>query len=335
MLISFGIAGFWFLVFAVSFLRDRRLFQNAIFLVLALMFAGIAVIFAVENVNETAARLLVAAIVVAIPVAIAVLAVFLVVNGVTMLRREGRRPANLLSLLAGLGIIGFVIFSVAVQQIGWEPLAVVRSALIGVLTYVSFLFVCFLVYAFVYSRVRSSRKVDFIIVLGSGLRGSRVPPLLASRLDRGKQVYDRAVRRGRSPMMITSGGQGRGEDLPESHAMASYLIERGVPEQRILREDRSTTTLENLTFSRELMVARQPKYRCLIVTNNFHAFRAALTARKAKVNGQVIGSPTAAYYWPTATIREFVAILYTHKYLNGIICLIIILPSIWQFRLAP
>jgi uncharacterized SAM-binding protein YcdF (DUF218 family) len=330
MLISFGIAGFWFLVFAVSFGRDRRLFKNAVFLVLALMFAGLGAIFALEAVNKTAARLLVVAILVAIPVAIAVLAVFLVVNGVTMLRREGRRPANLLSLLAGLAIIGFVVFGVAVQKIGWEPLAAVRSVLIGVLTYFSFLFVCFLAYAFVYSRVRSSRKVDFVIVLGAGLRGSRVPPLLASRLDRAKQVYDRAVRRGRSPLIITSGGQGPDEDIPESHAMASYLIERGVPADRVLREDRSTSTWENLTFSRELMVARQPKYRCLIVTNNFHAFRAALTARKAKVNGQVIGSPTAAYYWPTATIREFVAILFSHRYLNGGICLLITAGAVLQ-----
>ncbi len=112
--------------------------------------------------------------------------------------------------------------------------------------------------------------------------------------------------------------------------MASYLIERGVPADRILREDKSTSTMENLTFSRELMVDLRPTYRCLIVTNNFHAFRAALTARKAKVNGQVIGSPTAAYYWPTATIREFVAILFTHKYLNGGICLLIAVGAITQ-----
>lgn len=327
---AFLIAAFWFVVFAVSFLRDRRLFKNGIFLVLTLMFAGIGMIFVVDAFNDTAARWLVLGILGIIPVAIAVLAVFLVVNGITMLRREGRRPKNLLSLLAGLGIIGFVVFSVAVQKIGWEPLAALRSVLIGVLTYIAFLFVCFLVYAFVYSRVRSSRKVDFVIVLGAGLRGSRVTPLLASRLDRGKQVYDRALRKGRTPMMITSGGQGADEEVPESHAMASYLIERGVPDERILREDRSTSTLENLTFSRELMVARTPKYRCLIVTNNFHAFRAAMTARKAKVNGQVIGSPTAAYYWPTATIREFVAILFSHPYLNGGICLLIAAAAISQ-----
>ncbi|HET6740111.1 MAG TPA: hypothetical protein VFH76_14290, partial [Kribbella sp.] len=140
MLICFGIAAFWFLVFGVSFLHDRRLFKNAIFLVLALMFAGLGLVFTVAAINQDAGRFLVVAIVVAIPVAIAVLAVFLVINGVTMLRRERRRLSNLLSLLAGLGIIGFVIFSVLVQTIGWQPLAVLRSVLLGILTYISFLF---------------------------------------------------------------------------------------------------------------------------------------------------------------------------------------------------
>ncbi|TDD46934.1 YdcF family protein [Kribbella antibiotica] len=331
MTICFSIAGFWFLIFGISFLYDRRLFRNSIFLVLAIMFAGLGGLFAIAEVNRTLAELVAYGIIFLIPVTIGVLAIFLTVNGVTMLRREGRRPANLLSLAAGIGIFGLVIFGIISQLLESRPLSALLTAIGGVLTYVSFLFVCFLIYAFVYSRVRSSRKIDFVIVLGSGLRGSRVPPLLASRLDRGKLVYDRAVRKGRSPMIITAGGQGPGEDIPESHAMATYLVERGVPADQILREDKSTTTTENLRFSRALMVARNPKYRCLIVTNNFHAFRAALTARKAKVNGQVVGSPTARYYWPTATIREFVAILFSHKWINGIICGFLFLLPFVQF----
>ncbi|NOL39935.1 YdcF family protein [Kribbella sandramycini] len=330
-MIPFAIAGFWFLIFLISFLYDRRLFRNSIFLVLTLMFAGLGGIFAIATVSRTLAEVLAVGILVLIPISIGVLAIFLVVNGVTMIRREGRRPKNLLSLAAGVGIFGLVIFGAVSQALDWRPLTALMTAITGVLTYVSFLFGCFLIYAFVYSRVRSSRKIDFVIVLGSGLRGSRVPPLLASRLDRGKFVRDRAVRKGRDPIIIASGGQGPGEDVAEAHAMAAYLIERGVPEDRVLREDRSTTTTENLLFSRELMVALKPKYRCLIVTNNFHAFRAALTARKTKVNGQVVGSPTARYFWPTATIREFVAILFSHKWINGIIIGLLFVTPFLQF----
>src|SRR5690348_9024580 len=158
MTICFSIAGFWFLIFLLSFLYDRRLFRNSIFLVLALMFAGLGGLFAIAEVNRTLAELVAYGIIFLIPVTIGVLAIFLVVNGVTMLRREGRRPANLLSLAAGIGIFGLVIFGVVSQLLESRPLTALVSAITAVLTYVSFLFVCFLIYAFVYSRVRSSRK---------------------------------------------------------------------------------------------------------------------------------------------------------------------------------
>jgi uncharacterized SAM-binding protein YcdF (DUF218 family) len=65
-----------------------------------------------------------------------------------------------------------------------------------------------------------------------------------------------------------------------------------------------------------------------VVTNNFHVLRAALIARRAAVNGQVIGSPTAAYFWPSATIREFVAILAEHWVINLGICLLILASQV-------
>lgn len=70
----------------------------------------------------------------------------------------------------------------------------------------------------------------------------------------------------------------------------------------------------------------------MIVTNNFHVLRAALLARKAKINGQVVGSPTAWYFWPSATIREFIAVFLEHRVPNftvcGLIVVLRILPAI-------
>ncbi|TWD82383.1 uncharacterized SAM-binding protein YcdF (DUF218 family) [Kribbella amoyensis] len=326
MIFGFGIAAFWFALFVIGFVRDRRVLRNGIFLVLALLFAGLGTIFALESVNQTAARWLALTVLLLIPLTTVVLAVALVANGVVMLRREGRRPANLLSLVAGVGFFAFVGFSAVVQRFDSRFLAAVWSALGGVLGYLSFLFVCFLAYSFVYARIRFFRRPDFIVVLGSGLRGRRVPPLLASRLDKAQAVWTEERRKGRTPLLITSGGQGPGEDMPEADAMADYLIERGVPADQVLRENESTSTFENLTFSDKLMAARNPKYRCLIVTNNFHALRAAFTARKAKVNGHVLGSPTARYFWPSATIREYLAVLADHKVANGIVIGLIAVP---------
>ncbi len=121
-------------------------------------------------------------------------------------------------------------------------------------------------------------------------------------------------------MLLVSGGKGSDEKVAEARAMADWLISEGVPADHIVLEDRSTTTEENMRFSREIMEAHDPAYRCVVVTNNFHAFRAAMLARKTGVNGQVLGSPTAKYYWPSATIREFVAIFWEHRTVNLVIC---------------
>jgi uncharacterized SAM-binding protein YcdF (DUF218 family) len=244
-----------------------------------------------------------------------------------MVRKEGRHPSNLLSLLAGLGIYGLIgLMTVAVVTRS-RPLGIAVGTTLVVMAYVSFLFVCFVGYAYLYGRMRVRRDAGFVVVLGSGLiGGTRVPPLLASRLERGREVYDAlAGRGGRPPVLIVSGGQGPDEGVPESHAMADYLVERGFPADRIVREDRSETTEENMVFSKRLMDEMDPGARCVIVTNNFHAFRAALMARRAGVEGQVVGSPTAAYFWPTATIREFAAVFLHHGKVNLGICLILVL----------
>ncbi|MFE7514202.1 YdcF family protein [Streptomyces sp. NPDC057540] len=100
------------------------------------------------------------------------------------------------------------------------------------------------------------------------------------------------------------------------------------------RSPRAGPTEENMLFSKELMERARPGSTCVIVTNNFHAFRAALTARRAGIDGQVVGSPTAAYFWPSATIREFVAVFLQYKVVNLGICLTLILLGVlaWLVR---
>ncbi|MBE1493466.1 uncharacterized SAM-binding protein YcdF (DUF218 family) [Amycolatopsis lexingtonensis] len=328
-LLPFAAAVFCFAVFLVSFLLDRRKLRNGFYLFFALAFSGLTLLALLASISPEAAAFVALGVFALIPLTIAVLAVFLIGNGVTMLRREGRRPANLLSLAAGVGIVALVVFGVVVGQLRWAPLEAVRDSVDGIVAYLSFLFVCFLLYSLVYGRIRTRRPLDFVVVLGSGLLGGRtVPPLLAARLDRGRRVLDAECRKGREPLLVTSGGQGPGEDVPESHAMADYLAGRGVPRERIVLEDRSRTTRENLTFSAGLMRERRPDYRCVVVTNNFHVLRAALLARKTKVNGQAVGAPTAWYFWPSAMLREFAAIIVDHKVLNGVVCAMIVLASV-------
>ncbi|MFD8081177.1 YdcF family protein [Kitasatospora sp. NPDC059722] len=318
---AYAPAVLFFVLFGIGVLRDRRRFSNAVLLGIAVSFLSLALLAELRHAPTLVAELAALAIVLLPALGTVALVWFLLANGVTMIRKEGVRPANLLSLLAGLGIVGVLGLLVLAVATGSHRLGILAVTSVLVVGYVSFLFVCFVGYAFLYGRHRPHRDVDFVVVLGSGLiGGERVPPLLASRLNRGREVYEEQAARGNPPMLITSGGQGPDEKLPESHAMADYLLERGFPAEHVAREDRSRTTEENLLFSKAIMEGAKPDYRCVVVTNNFHAFRAALTARTTGVNGHVFGSPTAAYYWPSATIREFAAVFLSHKLVNFGIC---------------
>ncbi|MFE5243421.1 MULTISPECIES: YdcF family protein [unclassified Streptomyces] len=335
-MVVYAPAALLLLTFCVSVARERRKFSNAVILGLAVLCALAGLLYSLVSSGSVPARVVAVSLLVPGAVAVLVLTYFLFLNGVRMLRKEGRSPSNLLSLLSALAILA-VLALLAVAAVLRTPVLIgVAAAAGGLALYFSFLFLCFVCYAFLYGRLLVRRSADFVVVLGSGLvGGSTVPPLLASRLKRGREVHARLSRRGGSPVLITSGGQGPDEDLPESHAMADHLVAEGFPAHLIRREDRSTTTEENLRFSKAIMEEAKPGYRCVVVTNNYHAFRAALTARRVRIRGQVVGAPTAAYFWPNATIREFAAVLMDYRRSNAVMCLLILLGgvAVWWTRL--
>ncbi|MFH8611525.1 YdcF family protein [Streptomyces sp. NPDC018029] len=315
--------------------RERRRFGNAVLLGLAALCGLAAWMYELVSSGSTSGLVVAVSLLALGGVGILVLVWLLFLNGLRMVRKEGRSPTNMLSLMGALCIVAVVALVVTAAVLRTPVMIGVGVAALGLTCYISFLFLSFVVYAFLYGRLRIRRKADFVVVLGSGLiGGSTVPPLLASRLLRAQEVHALLSKRGGAPVLITSGGQGPDEDVPESHAMADFLTERGFPADLIEREDRSTTTEENLRFSKAIMEKSDPGYRCVVVTNNYHAFRAALTARRLGVRGQVVGSTTAAYFWPNATIREFAAVLVAYKRTNIAMCLLFVLGGVlaWAAR---
>ncbi|MFI6876320.1 YdcF family protein [Streptomyces sp. NPDC050400] len=324
--------------FCVGVVRDHRRLSNGVLLGLTVVFAVVAALLQLGSVKPGLSGDVAFGLLVTAAVAVVVLAGFLLANGVTMVRKEGRSLANLVSLGVGLALIVLIALLVAALVLHSRTLAAVAGTAVVLAGYVAFLFVCFLFYAALYQRLVFWRRGDFVVVLGSGLiGGSTVPPLLASRLEKGRKEHTRLSRRGRRPVLIVSGGQGPDEELPESHAMADYLVERGFPADLIEREDRSTTTEENLTFSQALMHTKNPASRCVIVTSNYHAFRAAITARRVGVRGHVVGAPTASYFWPSAVIREFIALVVHYRRLNAAILLVVLLGGLflWWWGWPP
>jgi uncharacterized SAM-binding protein YcdF (DUF218 family) len=312
-------------LFAAGVLRDRRSFANAVLLGLALALLALGAAERLARAHDAAGRLVLLAVFALVAVVPFLVAAFLVVNGVTMVRRESLRPANLLSLAVGLGILGVIGFRLATPLTGSGELVLSATIVMLLFAYVSFQCVSFVLYAFLYGRLSVPRHADFVVVLGSGLLdGGRVPPLLASRLDRGLAVYRGLVARGSDPVLIVSGGKGSDERVSEADAMAGYLAARGFPADRIQREDRSASTEENLANSRAIMDRLRPGATCVIVTSNYHVFRTAMIARRLGVRGQVTGARTAGYYWPSATLREFAAVFFRYRLVNLAICFVLV-----------
>ncbi|MFT3861011.1 YdcF family protein [Micropruina sp.] len=315
----------------VCLMRDPRTMRSALLLLAVLMNALLTVIGTIVGSVErswdstVAAQVLLVLLVLMLGTVLA-LAGFLIAAGITLIRREGLAISRLLSICLGVGMVGYIVLWCAVLAVNDSRLGLIMLCLGLPLGYLGFGFVAFLIYGALYpvAMTRRGGPVAAVIVLGSGLIHGRVPPLLASRLNRGRQLLDRFPQ-GR-PVLVTSGGKGADEPVPEAVAMADYLIDKGLPADRILLEDRSRNTEQNLANSRDLLRAQGIAGPVAAVTNNFHAFRAALLMRRLHMAGYTVGSPTARYYWASAVIREYIAVLRDHFWLNAILLGLSTLP---------
>ena len=101
--------------------------------------------------------------------------------------------------------------------------------------------------------------------------------------------------------------------------MKNYLMAKGVPEEHILLEDRSTSTYENMRFSKEVIEATGRPGKVAFSTTNYHVFRGGIMARRVKLRAQGMGAKTKWYFWPNANVREFVGILAEHRLKQAVI----------------
>ncbi|MFJ7732779.1 YdcF family protein [Lysinibacillus sp. NPDC097231] len=248
-------------------------------------------------------------------------------NSKVLLEKEGRKAHNLLLAVFGLSFFimmiwyVFVIFANIEHEI-WHILFFYAFLIFG---YTMFLYTSVMAYATLYHFTPIFYEPNYIIALGSGLIGNRVPPLLASRLDEAVKQYKKY---GDRPYIIVSGGQGNDEKVSEAYAMKTYIVDvHQIPAHKVLMEDQSTNTEQNMVFSKIIMDkhARGKTYRSIFVTNNFHVFRASIYAKKAKLDAQGIGSKTAFYYVPNAFTREFIGLLEMYKWMHITVFLFITL----------
>lgn len=329
-------------LFIYSFIKEPRQFRNALFLFATLAWSSILLVLRLNNFILGIALI---ALVLLTPL---LTIVFLLVNTVVVVRNNGFSLTSMLPFL----MAGFLVLLIASPTIVnyFDP--DVRHIIVFVLglftlegLWFSFTFMALLFYSWVYRLLPRRRQYDYIIIHGAGLDGPRPTPLLAGRIDKALELWNKQHQHGK---FVVSGGQGADEIVSEAQAMRDYLLEKGVSADAILMEDKSTTTWENLRYSLAIInadrttgvgatsaatvasrdvttaasdastsdasgtVASNGDFTTAVVTSDFHVFRCAEYAHNLGIKADGIGSHTKGWYWPTAFIREFIAITKAH-----------------------
>ncbi len=303
------------LIFVYSVRKEMRRFRNSVFLFIAVMTTLFSLSLLAGDYWDQVLLLTTLLLV----LAILIVPFFLVINGIMMIKREGFSFANILSLLFGL-LIGageiatglFVLRYFKMPDIPTWKTLLVGSFGVSVF-YVSVIFLCFMFFSFYLMLIPKKKDFDYIIIHGCGLiDGEKVSKLLQERLDKAIKLYRKDPT---PPIMIPSGGQGSDENLSEGEAMKNYLLSQGIPESDILVEDKSMDTMENLKNTREIIQKRPGRKYIALVSSNYHIYRCLYYSRLLKFDCTGVGAVCASYYWPSAMIREFAALILEKQHL--------------------
>ncbi len=330
-------------LFVYSFIKEPRQFRNALFLFATLAWSSILLVLRLNN-------FILGLILVTLVLLTPFLTIgFLLINTIVVVRNNGFSLTSMLPFLMA-GFLVLLIASPTIVNYFDPDVRHIIVFVLGLFTleglWFSFTFMALLFYSWVYRLLPRRRQYDYIIIHGAGLDGPRPTPLLAGRIDKALELWKKQHQHGK---FVVSGGQGADEIVSEAQAMRDYLLEKGVSADAILMEDKSTTTWENLRYSLAIInadratgvdatssaavassgdvtttasdastsdasgtVASSSGFTTAVVTSDFHVFRCAEYAHNLGIKADGIGSHTKGWYWPTAFIREFIAITKAH-----------------------
>lgn len=149
--------------------------------------------------------------------------------------------------------------------------------------------------------VNSTNSMSTMIVLGAKVNKDGVSKTLKQRLDKAMEYYNQ----NKHINIIVSGGQGKDEVMTEASAMKNYLVENGVDEDNIILENKATTTLENIMFSKDIMEDLNLENKALIVTSDYHLFRGRFIASILGIDNEGLCSTSSLSSRIYYMIREY------------------------------
>ena len=258
------------------------------------------------------------------------MSVFITISNLVLMKHEGFTWRNMLGALLGAAVC-FASFLPAIiehiletnnfNELHRENSALryammfISDALLACIAYLECILTGMIVLAIKAARHIPAFDKDYIMILGCQVgHDGRPTKLLQSRIDRAVEFAEMQKKaNGKELIFIPSGGKGSDEVISEAECMKNYLRENGIPESRILIEDQSASTAQNIRFSHALTAKQNPDAKIAFSTTNYHVFRAGALAYAQGHNIEGIGAKTKSYFWLNAFVREFIAVLYENK----------------------
>lgn len=164
------------------------------------------------------------------------------------------------------------------------------------------------------ARTDPEPERDYLIVLGAAVHGDTPSLSLVHRLQGALEYLEQYP----DSTAIVSGGQGPGENMTEARSMFDWLTAHGIAAERIIMEDKATSTKENLLFSFEIIRERggEPEDNVAILSSPYHLFRAKQMAKMLGVDAAgVAGKPDRPLLTVNYFIREAFGV--THLWVFG------------------
>lgn len=237
-----------------------------------------------------------------------------------------KKAIKLVSVISGALLLGntALMMTIANLNFGLLPVALLGTALLvyglfleklpfrkiisGVLAFGLAVIISFTSFLAIYGRLDNATYDEkTVIVLGCGIRGERVSVGLAKRLNKAYEYHLQNP----EAVIVVSGGQGPQEDIPEALAMKRYLVSKGVSEDKIIMEDKSTSTITNFRNSYKIMYENNlSEYSVVFVTNGYHVYRAKEYAESEGFKGIThLGTDIIWYTIPMNYMREMLAVM--------------------------
>lgn len=253
--------------------------------------------------------------------------VSLCISNVALIRHEGFRFTNILGIILSAFLLGgeaFLFFgddNVLVSEQYVMRHELFMNTFAAIYLYFECMVLGGMITNILIAQYKPRLDKDYIIILGCSIKKDGTPtPLLKGRIDKAIAFRNEQIEQtGKQPVFITSGGKGDDEVISESEAMKQYLIQKGIPESHILEENQSTSTLENMKFSKAKIDAHNPDAKILFSTTNYHVFRSGMIARRINMRAAGIGAKTKWYFWPNALVREFLGLLTSYRRKQAVI----------------